>query len=174
MGNSKLSLLLGTVEVALALVLGYNRLYLPQQRESRRLQAQQRDHQAHQQTEDEVAAYFQQIERYRMRLAPDPTPAWLVRELVALAEESGVQVTALNQESPQPFEQFTRLAATIQVKATYHQLGAFLDRVERAERFIRVDRVDIPQYADEAPTVAVVFSTLYAPSLFPGSGAQGR
>ena len=61
----------------------------------------------------------------------------------------------------------TRLGVSLQVSASYHQLGAFLDRIERAPVFIRVDRADLSGASDTHPsserTIHVVLSTLYIP-----------
>ena len=171
----KPTLLIGIVEVALAGFLGYNMLYLPKQREVQRVRAQQGEERTHQQTQTEVAAYLQQIERYRKRLPPEPDPAWLVRELVDLAKEPGVQLTSISQDEPQSLGQFTRLAVRLQLSATYHQLGSFLDAVERSDHFMRVDRLDIQQQGStDRPAIQLTFSTLYVSPLTTAAANAGR
>ena len=170
----KPTLLIGIVEVALAGFLGYNAIYLPKQREVARSHAQQGEERTHQQTQAEVAAYLQQIERYRKRLPPEPDPAWLVRGLVDLAQEPGVQLTSIIQEDPQSVGQFTRVAVQLQVSATYHELGTFLDAVERSDHFMRVDRLDIQQQGSPGrPAIQLTFSTLYVPPLMAAPANAG-
>jgi len=170
----KPTFLIGIVEVALAAFLGYNMVYRPQQREVQRVRAQQGEERTHQQTQTEIAAYLQQIERYRKRLPPEPDPAWLVRELVELAREPGVQLTSITQEDPQSVGQFTRVAVQLQVSATYHQLGTFLDAIERSDHFLRVDRLDIQQQGStDRPTIQLTFSTLYVPPLLAAPANAG-
>lgn len=170
----KPSLLIVVAEVALAAVLGYTKIYVPRQQEIQRIRAEGAQQRTNDQTAAEVAAYLEQIERYRKRLPAEPDPAWLVRELVPLAQDAGVQVTAITQEDPQSFGSFTRLGVKFQVRASYHQLGTFLDAVEGADRFIRVDRVTIqPQGSDAPSSISLVFSTVSVPPLRLASTAAG-
>ena len=170
----KPTLLIAVVEVALAVFLAYTKVYVPQQQEIQRIRAQGAQQRTNEQTAAEVAGYLEQSERYRTRLPAERDPAWLVRELVPLAQGAGVQVTTITQEDPQSFGPFTRLGVKLEVRASYHQLGTFLDAVEGADRFIRVDRIDIqPQGREGSPSVYLVFSTVTMPSLRSASGAEG-
>ena len=71
-------------------------------------------------------------------------------------------------------------AVNVEFTASFHQLGTFLDRLERAEPFIRIERLQVapPQSSKEAATIRAVFSTLYIPALTldavptPGNGAH--
>jgi Tfp pilus assembly protein PilO len=162
----KPTLLLGGIGVALTALLGYNFVYGPFQRQVGLIRLQLAEEQATQQTQGEVAAMLREVEQHRKRLPQDPEPSWLVREVVALSQKAGVQVSAITQEPPSLNEQFTRLAVTLQVSASYHQLGAFLDEVEHSDHFIQVDRVRMNRAQGTGPiAIELTLSTLYLPPI---------
>jgi Tfp pilus assembly protein PilO len=163
--------LIGVIGVAIALPLGYNMIYVPQQVQVLSIRRQVAEEQKKQQTESEVALLLQQLQQYRDRLPQEPDPSWLAREVVPLAEKAGVQLATIHQETPQESEQSIRLSITLQFAAPYHRLGAFLDDIERSERFIRVERVRISEgKADEPPKVEVTLETFYLTPLVSGVG----
>ena len=165
--------LLAGIGVALFLLIGYNAVYAPQQKQVRLNQARIAEEQANQQMQAEVAALLNQVERSRKRLPEEPEPSALVRDVVALAEHSGVQLTSLSRETPQEFPQFTRLTVNLQGSASYHQFGAFLDALERSERFLRVERFAISRAVAERPAaIQVAVSTLYLPPLRPAAAGS--
>lgn len=160
----------GLVAVAVALPLG---LQIRRRHEMRRraVLEQLAREEALQETYARLNTAFGEIQRHRPRLPDAPDPSWLVTEAVALGEMEGLQLTSIAQEQPREFSQYTRVAITLEFEATYHQLGLFLDRVERSQRFMRVDRLDVKPQAigisDAHPTALVhlTLSTLYLPPL---------
>lgn len=161
------TLLPGVIIVAFAGFFGYHMVYRPQQAKLAEYpQAFERE-QADYQAQADVAALVERIESYRRRLPPEADTSWLVNEVVSVANDVGVQVTRIVPDSPRDLQGVTRLGVSLQVSASYHQLGAFLDRIERAPVFIRVDRADLSGASDTHPTsertIQVVLSTLYLP-----------
>lgn len=166
----KASTILGVIGVALAGWLGYNNLYVPQQRQAQELAAQIEQEHANQRAQADVAAQLQRIERYRVRLAQEPDPSSLVRNVVSLAQTAGLQVTSLIQELPQQRDSATRLGVTLQFTASYHQVGAFVAALERSRNFIRIERVRITHSEEEGPVaIQMNLSTLHLPQLLPSS-----
>ena len=159
------TLLLGLIGVALAGLFGYHGIYASKQEQVRVIQAQITEEQANQQAQARVAGSLQELEQHRKRLAPEPDTSWLVREVVALSKRAGVQLTTINQDVPQAFQKFTRLSVSLQFAASYHQVGSFLDELERSERFFHIDRLEITHPAEEEqpPAIQLVVSTLYVP-----------
>lgn len=167
--NMNPSLLLAGIGVAVTGLIGYNAVHKPQQRQLGLVRTQVMEEQTRQQAAMGVAELLHQIEQYRKRLPEEPDPSWLVRQVVALAEQSGVQLTTISQEPPQRFEQFTRLAVRVQITATYHQLGTFLDHIERAPQYLRVEQLEVSrsrsgQAGGQPETVHLMLSTLYVSS----------
>jgi Tfp pilus assembly protein PilO len=171
----KPAFLLGAMGIALAGLIGYNTVYVPQQQQMGLIRAQIAQEQANQQTAAEGLAQLQEIERYRTHLPPEPNPSWLARELVVLAQRSGVQLTTITQGAPQESGQFTHLTVNVQFTASYHQLGMFLDDLERSDRFIRVDRINVSRPTpEERPSIQLACSTVYLPPVLSGSASWSQ
>ena len=157
----------GAIIVAFAGFFGYHFVYRPQQAKlaeyPRVLEHQQADYQA----QADVAALVERVESYRRRLPAQADTSWLVNEVVSVANDVGVQVTRIVPEPSRDFQGMTRLGVSLQASASYHQLGAFLDRIERAPVLIRVDRADLSGASDANPSseraIQLVLSTLYLP-----------
>ena len=163
----KPTFLVGVIGLALTGVIGYHGLYVRQQERAHLIHAQAEQEQAKQDTQQELASLLIQIEQYRKRLPPEPDPSWLVREAVAFGQKAGLELTTIAKESPQQFQQFTRLAISVQFTATYHQLGTFLDYLESSDRFIRVEHLEMssPKETEGKASIRLVLSTVYLPPL---------
>lgn len=160
------TLLLGVTGVAFVCLFGYHKVYLPQREQVRLIRNQIAQEQASQRSQADVARVLLQVEGYRNRLAPDADPSWLVRELVRLGEQSNIQFTTIDQDPPQPYQKVTRLTVNLQLQASYHQLGTFLDELERSERFIRVDHFSLTPRGDkegDLASIRLVVSAFYLP-----------
>lgn len=161
---------------ALGVVLGgfvsYNYVHKPHQQKLRRMEASIQEERARHALQEDVAALLTQVEQYRKRLASEPDVSVLYREVVALAEQAGVQVTTIAQEPPQPLQQYTRLGVNLQFSASYHQLGTFIDHLERSPLFIHVDRLEAGDpFSGDQVSVKLSLSTLYLPP--PADGKSG-
>ena len=167
--------LLVAIEVALTLYLGYNFIHVPQQRQVRLIHEQIAREQTKRQAAIEVAALMDQLTQYQTRLPSEPDTSWLARDVVALAEKAGVQLATITQEAPQSFDQFTRLGVSLKFNTSYHQLGTFIDDLERSAHFIHVDQMSVGRSSrDEAASIQVTCSTLYLspPLPMPSGGSQ--
>ena len=170
----------GIIGLAFISLFGYHRIQGWHQQQGRAIEAQISQEQAAQRILTELSSLQQRVARYRQRLPEEAEASWLVKAIVALAQEAGVQLTKIAPETPHANRQFTRLAVNVEFTASFHQLGTFLDRLERAEPFIRIERLQVapPQSSKEAATIRAVFSTLYIPALTldavptPGNGAH--
>lgn len=169
----KPTLLFAIIGVAITGLFGYHGIYVRQQAQGRLIQTQIAQERENQQALADAAVLLQQLQQYRKRLPPEPDPSWLVREAVALAEHAGVQLTTLTQDAPKPLSQFTRLAVSLQFRASYHQLGAFLDELEHAHNYLRVESLDISRPQDEGgqATIKLVVSTVYLPPVRTSAGS---
>ncbi len=166
----KPTLLLAAMGVALTGMFGYHAIYARQQAQLRVIRSQITDAQADQGTQQVAAGLMKELEGYRKRLAPEPDPSWLVRETMSLMNASGLQLTSVAQEAPRAVSTtpFTRLSISLQCRGTYHQVGEFVDRLERAGVFIKVETLDLaPPVKDGLSTARLVISTVHAPSVVP-------
>ena len=170
----KPALLIGGIALAITGVVGYNFIYVPGQREVRLFRTQITQEEKKQETEQEVAVLLDQLEGYRKHLPQTPDPSWLSGQAVELAERSGILLASISKGAPQTAGQFTRLTVDLEFSASYHQLGEFLDQVERSDHFLRVERLTVnraslEQSSDLSPTVQLTLGTLYLPALGSGS-----
>lgn len=155
----------------MAALVGYNTVHVPHQAQVRLTQDQIAEEQATQQMQAEVAALLGQVERSRKRLPEEPDPSVLVHDVATLAQEAGVQLTSITREPPQELVPFTHLTIRLQGTASYHQLGVFLDALERADRFLRVERLDVGDSKGRGPaTIQMVVGTFFVPPLLSGAG----
>ena len=169
----RMTLILIAIVVVLTGGIGYYGIHLPKEHEVRVIQTQIAEERASQGMQGEVAALLAQIERYRHRLPTDVDPSWLAQEVVSVAKKLDVQLTSITQEPPQPLERYTRLAVNLKLTTSYHQLGAFLDEIERSPRFIHVDRLSVDRSdGDEKGVVLVTLSTVVLPPVIPGSAGS--
>lgn len=159
--------LLGVVAgLVLAYAVGYNTIYARQRGQGHVIQQRTIQEHTDQRVQEDTAELLEQLERYHAQLPPEAEPSWLVREAVAASQQIGIDLSSIQQGNIQPGKQFTRLELTLQFRATYHQLGAFLDHLERSGRFIRVDHLAVtPSLKDGMgkPAVQLVLSTVYVP-----------
>jgi len=168
----KPALLIGAIGLALGGFLGYHKVYVPAQERARLIERQVDHEQARQLAQVKAAGLLQQAEEYRRRLPATPEPSWLVRKAVALGREAGIELASIIQEPPQPFPSFTRLGTSLQLTATYHELGALLDTIERSGDFIRVDRIEVSNPAkDGRAAVRLVLSTFHVPPVLEAPSA---
>lgn len=154
---------------------GYHAIYARQQAQLRVIQAQIADAQADQVVQGEAASLVRRLEAFRKRLAPEPDPSWLVREAMTLMDGSGLQLITVTQESPRAagLSGFTRVSIALQCRGTYHQFGQFIDRLERAGVFLKIDAIDVlpPADRDTLATAHLVISSLHVPPVA-GTGAR--
>lgn len=164
------ALLLGIIGVAGAAFFGYHRINGDQQEQVRLIRAQIAQEEADQRAQADAAALLNRVAEYRKRLPQEPDPSWLVTHVTALAKKTGIQFTTITQDIPQDQKSFTRLSASLQFSASYHQLGAFVDAIEHAQPFLRVDRIEVSASGDrqERVPMKLVLSTVHFPDLRQG------
>ena len=161
--------------LALASFVGYHVIYAPQQRQVRKLRQRVAEEQANQEAQQQAMALLDQLERARKQLAPEPEPSWLVREVTAIGRSAGMDLTTISPQLPQTYQQFIRLTVSLQFDASYHQLGRFIDEIERAPHALRIERVDVGHAgrdtaASKVP-IQLEISTLYLAPEVPGTAA---
>ncbi|MCI0563527.1 MAG: type 4a pilus biogenesis protein PilO [Nitrososphaera sp.] len=157
------------ISVVVGLVISYNWVYIPKQNEAQSLQVQAQEETARQQAAGEAAALFLQLERYRKRLPDELDTSWLAKHIVETAQRLGLQLASITQEAPHQFEGYTQLSVNLQFHTSYHQLGRFIDEIERSDYFLRVDQLRIVQPEDGGPAqMQATFSTLFFPTVAKG------
>jgi Tfp pilus assembly protein PilO len=84
-------------------------------------------------------------DRFYARLGPKGTLAQVRAEITTLARELGLKVGGLSYspDGVKGSEGVAQLQMRMSVAGTYHELAAFLDRLERSSYFVTVDQIQI-------------------------------
>ena len=162
----------GIIVLACAGYFGYHIAYVRPRETLQQVEQQLEEARQEQELRQQVAQSLNVLDQQRQRFAPRLDPDWLLQEVGKLAREAGVEVASLSPQTTQQGGEFTQLAVTLQFESTYHQLGQFLSRIERAPQSIRVDDLDLTPERGNTGTakIRLVLSTLYVPPLLTKGG----
>lgn len=108
------------------------------------------------QFQSEVAELESRLEGLSAVLPEEKDVADILRRLQALAAQSNLRIQRF---TPQPVTQqamYAEVPFKLQAEGTYHNLGAFFDRVSRFPRIINISNISIKAAKDPAPDVTVV------------------
>jgi Tfp pilus assembly protein PilO len=115
-------------------------------------------------------------DRFYARLGPKGTLSQVRAEITALARELGLKVGGLsyNPEGVKGGEGVAQLQMKMSVSGTYHELAAFLDRLERSSNFVTVDQIQIGQRGERGEAdLDIALSAFYrAPGESPAEETQ--
>ncbi|MBI3319085.1 MAG: type 4a pilus biogenesis protein PilO, partial [Candidatus Omnitrophica bacterium] len=123
-------------------------VYLQQHQEVATIHRQLEEQRRMQAMREQVARSLQQAEQFHARLAPSPDTEWLVRQVTALAQTTGVELSSIAPQASKPVQEFTQLAVTLQLTTSYHRLGQFLSAVESLPVMIRVEQLEVRSAQD--------------------------
>ena len=99
----------------------------------------------------EVQALEARLETLKRILPPEKEMPDLMRRVQYLAAQSSLKVAKFNPTAPKQQEFYQEVPITLALEGTYHNLGAFLDRVSRMSRLVNMGDVKIK--AQTAPTI---------------------
>jgi len=99
----------------------------------------------------EVQALEARLETLKRILPPEKEMPDLMRRIQYLAAQSSLNITKFNPAAVAQKEFFQEVPVTLDLQGTYHNLGAFLDRVSRMSRLVNVGNVKIK--AQAKPTI---------------------
>jgi type IV pilus assembly protein PilO len=99
----------------------------------------------------EVQALEARLEMLKRTLPPEKEMPDLIRRVQYLAAQSSLQIRRFNPAAPLEKEFYQEVPVNLDLEGTYHNLGAFLDRVSRMSRLVNVGNVKIKAQAN--PTI---------------------
>jgi type IV pilus assembly protein PilO len=99
----------------------------------------------------EVQALEARLETLKRILPPEKEMPDLMRRVQYLAAQSSLQIRKFNPAPPAQKEFYQEVPVNLDLEGTYHNLGAFLDRVSRMSRLVNVGNVKIK--AQGKPTI---------------------
>jgi type IV pilus assembly protein PilO len=91
----------------------------------------------------EVQALEARLETLKRILPPEKEMPDLMRRVQYLAAQSSLQIRKFNPAPPTQQEFYQEVPIQLDLDGTYHNLGAFLDRVSRMSRLVNVGNVKI-------------------------------
>jgi len=112
----------------------------------------------------EVQALEARLEVLKRILPPEKEMPDLMRRVQYLAAQSSLRVPKFNPASPAQKDFYQEIPINVDFDGTYHNLGAFFDRISRMSRLVNIGNVSIKAQAN--PTVnstilASVVATTY-------------
>ena len=99
----------------------------------------------------EVQALEARLETLKRILPPEKEMPDLMRRLQYLAAQSSLQIRKFNPAAPVQKDFFQEVPVNLDLEGTYHNLGAFLDRISRMSRLVNVGNIKIK--AQSKPTI---------------------
>jgi type IV pilus assembly protein PilO len=99
----------------------------------------------------EVQALEARLETLKRILPPEKEMPDLMRRVQYLAAQSNLQIRKFNPAAPVQKEFYQEVPVNLDIEGTYHNLGAFLDRVSRMSRLVNVGNVKVK--AQAKPTI---------------------
>jgi type IV pilus assembly protein PilO len=127
----------------------------------------------------EVQALEARLETLKRILPPEKEMPDLMRRVQYLAAQSSLQIRKFNPAPPVQKEFFQEIPVNLDLEGTYHNLGAFLDRISRMSRLVNMGEVKVKSQSQ--PTInntiqasAVATTYVYQDTPPPGAGAPGK
>jgi len=99
----------------------------------------------------EVQALEARLETLKRILPPEKEMPDLMRRVQYLAAQSSLSIRKFNPAPPAQKEFYLEVPINLDIEGTYHNLGAFLDRISRMSRLVNVGNVKIK--SQSKPTI---------------------
>lgn len=110
----------------------------------------------------EVAEFQAQLDRLRVVLPEERDVAELLRRVQAMATQSNLTILGFTPQAITTRELHAEWPIGLQLEGTYHDLGAFLERVSKFPRIINVNDVTIRARENAAQSAATIIAELTA------------
>jgi type IV pilus assembly protein PilO len=124
----------------------------------------------------EVVGLQAQLERLRTVLPEERDVADLLRRVQAMATQSNLTIQGFTPQAVATRELHAEWPIGLQLEGTYHDLGAFLERVSKFPRIINVNGLTIKarENASGGPTISAQATATTFVLIDPGAAAGGR
>ena len=103
----------------------------------------------------EVTGLEAQLDRLRAVLPEDQDVAELLRKVQAMATQSNLTIKGFSPQAVSKQQMHAEWPFGLQLEGTYHDIGAFLDRVSKFPRIINVANLKIRGKDSQTPDVTV-------------------
>jgi len=163
----KPSLISAIFVLALGGYFGYHTLHVRPGKALATVHEQLEEARREQELRKTLASSLKTLQQKRQHLAPKAEPEWLLQEVGRLAKEVGIEVVSLSPQASRKSGELSAFSVSLQCRASYHQLGRFLSRIEHHNPFIRVDELSVEpnRAAGDEAGVRLLLSTLFVSSI---------
>lgn len=164
-GGTASTVLSGFVILALCAYFGYHIAYVRPGKAVEQIQQQLTEARQKHELQQVVVSSLYALEQQRTRFAERPDPDWLLQEISQLTTVAGLEARAVSPHPALTRGDVTVLRVSLQFRATYHELGRFLGRIESHPRFLQVDDLQLIAQSAESrhADVRLTLSTVYVP-----------
>jgi type IV pilus assembly protein PilO len=107
----------------------------------------------------EVQALEARLETLKRILPPEKEMPDLMRRIQYLAAQSSLQIRKFNPAAVVQKEFYQEVPVTIDVEGTYHNMGAFLDRVSRMSRLVNMSNFKVKSHNQQTLNNTVAITT---------------
>jgi type IV pilus assembly protein PilO len=107
----------------------------------------------------EVQALEARLETLKRILPPEKEMPDLMRRIQYLAAQSSLQIRRFNPSAVVQKDFYQEVPVSIDLEGTYHNLGAFLDRVSRMSRLVNMSDLRIRAQATQTMTNTIGITT---------------
>jgi type IV pilus assembly protein PilO len=127
----------------------------------------------------EVQALEARLETLKRILPPEKEMPDLMRRVQYLAAQSSLQIRKFNPAATTSKEFYLEVPINLDLEGTYHNLGAFVDRISRMSRLVNVGNVQIraqpqPTINNTVATSAVATTYVYQDTTAPPVAQKGK
>lgn len=170
--RDKLIIVLAAITL-LAVVIAWTRIIQPANVTLIGIQTEKTSEKRRQDLIRELIALRGKVDSYQIRFSPTKEAAWLIGELNRMADESGVVLQSAAPIGQDEKGGYSKITIRVEAKASYHQLGDFISRIESAPKFIKVLilRAEKPTNPEEAKQ-GLVKSALSVSVFYSGKSAS--
>ena len=126
----------------------------------------------------EVQALEARLETLKRILPPEKEMPDLMRRLQYLAAQSSMPIKRFNPGAPQQKEFYTEIPVSLEFEGTYHNFGAFLDRISRMSRLVNMGDLKVksqskPTISNTVQVAAIATTYVYRDAPPPTAAAPG-
>jgi Tfp pilus assembly protein PilO len=136
----------------LTFAIAWNRIIQPANATLLSIQTEKASQKRRQDLIRDLIALQKKVDSYHIRFSPTKEATWLIGELNRMADESGVVLQSAAPVGQDEKGGYDKITIRVEAKASYHQLGDFMSRIESAPKFIKVLilRAEKPANPEEA------------------------
>ena len=171
--NRQMVIALTVVMLGVGWLLARRLVLEPHQRAMQQAQRQLTEERDLLRTQQAIATNWPVFRKYQRRLPPEASPAWLMSEVAALAEQAHVRLITMEPEAERSYQTgAAQLMVRVQLESRYHDVATFISLLENSPKYIHVDELSMdaaplgtrPDQSDQINSVRMTLSTLYVPA----------